>query len=300
MEPFAIKSGDLSPTYTVLLADADGALIDLTGLDVQFVMRSLTAPYEVKVDAAASPDPDQSANRGRVTYVWVTADTDTPGDYLAEWVVSGLGRAQTFPSADYNRVRVMPSLDSTVFPRLPLVGLGEIEAAMQRSLTPDEADRAMQLIEQVTGVLELHLNRDLTVKEHVDTVTVPWNGLVVLPHGPLLSVSSVTLGGYTSTAWNDTFAHTYFTPGSTMTVTYTSGDVVPHPAAQAAVCDAVAAAILAGPKVATGALGSYSVEGTSITYGAGAAPGANTGGVGRFPVASIAGVARLRRAVLAW
>lgn len=120
MSTFYTKKGNTAIAIAVTLSDPNG-LVDLTGATVVFRMRAwdgISTPdarEPAKVEASASPDADQTANKGEVTYAWQAADVNTPGLYACEWEVTFAGGAQaTFPRADespsYDSVRIWPSL----------------------------------------------------------------------------------------------------------------------------------------------------------------------------------------------
>ena len=95
---FAIKQNDLLPVLTATLKDALGVAVDLTGATAVFRM-GLVGAATLKVNTAATVDPDQVANKGKITYNWTGTDTDTVGIYEGEFTVtlSG-GKQQTFPN----------------------------------------------------------------------------------------------------------------------------------------------------------------------------------------------------------
>ena len=119
MSTFYTKKGNTAIAIAVTLSDANGA-VSLANATVRFRMRSwdgISSPAggTAKVDAAATPDPDQVTNRGKVTYTWQAADVDTPGLYACEWEVTfSDGAKVTFPRDDespsYDAVRVWPNL----------------------------------------------------------------------------------------------------------------------------------------------------------------------------------------------
>lgn len=106
---FYTKRNDTARSIQATLRDPAGALVDLTGCTVRFILRATSAADGVeKVRALAvivSP-------AGVVRYDWQAADVDTAGDFLAEWEVAyPSSRKETFPSNGYNRVRIMADLD---------------------------------------------------------------------------------------------------------------------------------------------------------------------------------------------
>jgi hypothetical protein len=97
------KQNDTSPAITGALKDGTGAAVNLTGASVKFMM---WAPGEAsaKINAAATIT---GASTGNVSYTPNSTDTNTIGDYLAEWQVTFSGGAvETFPNAALLKVRV--------------------------------------------------------------------------------------------------------------------------------------------------------------------------------------------------
>ncbi len=99
------KQGDLLPEVTVTLSDGSGPF-DLTGCTVKFIMRQIGAAVP-KIDAAASI---LSATTGRVRYTPSGTDTDTVGDYEAEFEVTKSGKKITFPNEDYMPAKITDDL----------------------------------------------------------------------------------------------------------------------------------------------------------------------------------------------
>lgn len=91
-----------SPTFT--LYQANGAVFDLTGCAVTFVMtHEVNDSY--KVSGAATI---VSPTAGTVKYTPTSsADTNTVGNYLAQWVVTlPSGKVVTVPNDDDQKIRV--------------------------------------------------------------------------------------------------------------------------------------------------------------------------------------------------
>lgn len=88
-----------------------GDPIDLSAADsVTFRMfpRITTAGAAPTIEAAGVIDPDQNVNRGKVSYVWATGDTDVPGFYNAQAVITWSGGGiQTFPNGYFWPVEVL-------------------------------------------------------------------------------------------------------------------------------------------------------------------------------------------------
>ena len=107
MSTFSIKQNDLVPAITATLMQAVGSAaatpIDLTtAVSVKFAMRDL-AGGTAKVDAAATVVTPAA---GTVRYQWVGTDTDTIGNYQAEWQISWAAGKQTVPGAGYDTISI--------------------------------------------------------------------------------------------------------------------------------------------------------------------------------------------------
>lgn len=107
---FTMKAGDLLPKLTVTLTTTAGAAIDLTtALAVQFRMWRVDArpTGSFKVNAAATFDDRPN---GVVSYLWAGTDTDTPGLYYAEIVLTWPGpKPQTVPTSGYMVIQIEDS-----------------------------------------------------------------------------------------------------------------------------------------------------------------------------------------------
>lgn len=92
---FFIRSRDRQPYIRAVLTDAAGAIINLTGATVAFVMVDTSNNSEAVNAAATIID----AAAGVVEYHWASGDTDTNGLYLARWqVVFSSGQTLTVPN----------------------------------------------------------------------------------------------------------------------------------------------------------------------------------------------------------
>ncbi len=110
MPDFVIKRNDELPAIRATLSSG-GVPVNLsTATQVRFIM----APKNggpVKVNApAVVVEPAQ----GLIRYDWVSADTDTPGSYQAEWEVTWAdGKSQTYPTTSYHTIDVLADLDAS-------------------------------------------------------------------------------------------------------------------------------------------------------------------------------------------
>ena len=103
---FVIKQNDRQPYLYATLLQADGAPVDLTGATVKFVMQKQDGTaLKVNADAIIINAPE-----GTVEYRWAAGDTDTPGNYRAEFKVLFAGSQMTVPNAEYITVRIEKGL----------------------------------------------------------------------------------------------------------------------------------------------------------------------------------------------
>ena len=102
MADFFIKQNDTTPILQATLKDADGNAVDLTGATVRFHMAD--AAFNSKVDAAGTV---HDAPNGVVRYEWQADDTDTAGEFIAEWEVTYAdNEVESFPSEYYLEIKV--------------------------------------------------------------------------------------------------------------------------------------------------------------------------------------------------
>jgi hypothetical protein len=101
-----IKRGEVRQ-ITNLLKDGTGAALDLTGVTaIKFQMRK-KADSTLKIDRAATV-VDQPTARVRVTTT--AGDTDTIGNYIAEWRVTYAGGDVLVPEEGYITVKIWEDL----------------------------------------------------------------------------------------------------------------------------------------------------------------------------------------------
>lgn len=106
-----LKQHDLLPELEITLLDG-ATPVDLTFADA--VTLYVSGPGGVKVEAAMTvADQTDPTSVGKVSYMWASADTDTPGVYRAEVKVTwDGGKVQTFPSDGYFTVRILHDLSA--------------------------------------------------------------------------------------------------------------------------------------------------------------------------------------------
>lgn len=166
----------------------------------------------------------------------------------------------------------------------------------------DQADTllAASLADELIDTLEHKLNRYLYPRTVTETYLVPSSGRIILNRGPVVSITSMSyVGGGAIPLPANPIAYfdsgDVWAPGARVTVTYVAGEI-PGDMVIGNLADIVARTLLAGVKAASGVIRSYSVEGTTITYGDVADGG--TGGSGRITVGSLRAFKRLRRRVM--
>lgn len=193
-----VKRNDLQPIVTGTLTDSTGAVPNLTGASVKFVMRDQTATT-AKVNHAATIT---NVSTGAVSYSWLAGDTDTAGYYVAEWVVTfSDGSSATFPTDGFITVQIAEDLD-TATTSGRIVGLTEVKL----HLNDPKGDRVNDVL------LARYIDAARYVIEGLVGSVVPtqytefYDGgkpFVALRHRPVISVDAVTeyygLGAYTLT-----------------------------------------------------------------------------------------------------
>lgn len=110
MTDFYWKQHDTSPSIRCALTDGSGSTPSgtLAG-SVKFIMKATSASLP-KVNASASI---VDGTTWTVQYDPIAADTDTVGDFNAEWEVTfASGKKQTFPNPGYLSVQISADLDN--------------------------------------------------------------------------------------------------------------------------------------------------------------------------------------------
>jgi hypothetical protein len=104
---FVIKEGDRDPAIEATLR-RDGSPYDLSDARrVDVVIGTLRDPPVVDAQATIT-----DAANGTVRYIWQFGDTDEPGTYRTEWVVTTLSGAETtFPDDGYKTVTIQPEVN---------------------------------------------------------------------------------------------------------------------------------------------------------------------------------------------
>lgn len=90
---------DLRPILTGFALDGQGRIVDLTGaISVKFFMypRNEDGTKGVAKIAGVAGAIDADPTTGKVTYTWVSGDTDTEGKFIGNFTVY-FGAASTIP-----------------------------------------------------------------------------------------------------------------------------------------------------------------------------------------------------------
>jgi hypothetical protein len=109
-ERFYLKQHDLLPALRVRLLD-ETTPVDLTNAtSVKMLMKSRRSG--LKVNAPMTIDANRTL--GVVSYAWQIGDTDTAGDYNAEFQVTWpTGKPQTFPARGHVIITIEKDLDGS-------------------------------------------------------------------------------------------------------------------------------------------------------------------------------------------
>jgi hypothetical protein len=149
---YVIKAGDALPIFEDALTYSNGKAAEPEA--VSFVMRALTATEQVALKGEAKV---VTKAEGKVSFSPNTADTATPGDYMANWLATIGGKAMTFPTTGYLWVEVQESLAASSAAQL--IGLPEVKDYLNIEAHDHVHDQKLiahiegikPLIEQITG-----------------------------------------------------------------------------------------------------------------------------------------------------
>ena len=102
-----MKQNDTAPPFTATLKDGLGAVTNLTGATLKFLMRNRRTKA-VKVNAVATV---VSAALGTVSYAWAATDLDTVGVYDVEIEVTfSDATVETFPTGSFHELTVLDDI----------------------------------------------------------------------------------------------------------------------------------------------------------------------------------------------
>lgn len=111
-----MKKHDTLPAVKIAVVERDAnnpgqtTPVDLTGCSAKFIMVTDDTARTVKVNAAATIT---DAVNGKIQYLWTSPNTDTSGDYLAEFEITfGGGGKLTLPADDSLGVKIVDDFDN--------------------------------------------------------------------------------------------------------------------------------------------------------------------------------------------
>lgn len=209
-----------------------------------------------------------------------------------------------------------------------LVDTESVEAQLQRTLTEQEQLLYPELETQLIDIVEGYLNhRAVYNRQFVEIRQSPGSvvaspapididagvnqsslgfgvpgGMVRFGNGPVTSMVSMTSPDGSFTISNPEFYRTgnsiYLPPSQVgWKLTYMAGDLTPRPAITGLLRDVLSRSFSVTPQIGLGVVTSYSVEGTSISYGP--AVTGSDGSVGRFGMADLKSISQAKRIVVA-
>jgi hypothetical protein len=107
MSTFYIKQNDTSPDIQATCKDYAGAVVNVSGAFVKFLMRDKrTGEVQVNASGVVVDGPN-----GVIKYSWSTGDTDTVGRYEAEFQVTYSDNSvETFPNNSFLTIQVLDDI----------------------------------------------------------------------------------------------------------------------------------------------------------------------------------------------
>lgn len=175
---------------------------------------------------------------------------------------------------------------------MPVATEDDVARLAQRELTEPEKVFAIEGIAALTATIERLKNRVLYPREITETVRVGNDGLLNPTKGPVTALLSASVDGNEyAGVWLTQWYGGGWPVGYEVEITYMAG-TAPDEGLRDTIAGAVARTLLTPAVVALGVVGSYSVEGTSITYRT------SEQGEGGLLVGELKGLGRLRRPVL--
>ncbi len=110
MKPIVIAQGNL-PLITFEVMKADWSLVDVTGATVEFAFQGRNPPGVGWVHPGAVVDGPS----GQVSYQFAGTETQTPGDYAAQWRITLGGTTTLYPlDCDVLKFRIRAALPASV------------------------------------------------------------------------------------------------------------------------------------------------------------------------------------------
>lgn len=114
-EQVYMRQNDVMPYLDVTLKDYSGAYPYSTDDTIRFVMKSSDDTIKINQSSTGSFVTFLSSTAGTVRYMWSSSngDTDTPGDFLADFeLTTPTGKQVTFPNNGHLAVVITPELST--------------------------------------------------------------------------------------------------------------------------------------------------------------------------------------------
>ena len=183
---FVIYQGDTSPAFTATITDPTGAVVNLTGATVKFVMRALTAVSPTTNLAATITD----AVNGKVSYTPTATDTATAGTYMVQWhITSSGGVLSTYPTDGYQELIIEENLTTPGGARL--VSLFDVKDHLRIPSTDRTRDaRLVRMIDAIAPVVE-GITGPMLQRIYQNETYDGGAWFISLKHRPVVSVASV-------------------------------------------------------------------------------------------------------------
>lgn len=106
---YFVKRGDTLPVIGLDVLNSDGDPYDLTGAEAVFYMFADDVARTAKVDGEEAT-VTTPGTLGQLQYAFQANDTDTAGDYLAQFEVSQNGYTITFPTQGFMVIKIEEDL----------------------------------------------------------------------------------------------------------------------------------------------------------------------------------------------
>lgn len=197
MPDYFISQGDSASPLTDTLKDSAGDAVNIQGATVRLTVRPAVGGNPIVNGVVATNDQvgdGTDGTKGHVSYPWQAGQTDTPGEYLAFWVVTFSGGAiQTYPNDGYILLRI--TADAPVSTSTRFASSADLADRLGIELTAAEHVRANALLAIASGLIQRETGQ--AILEATETVTRPgsWSSRLRLAERPATVVTSAKIDG---------------------------------------------------------------------------------------------------------
>jgi len=205
---YFIGQNDHGEQLADTLKDSAGNAVDISGATVKLTVAPIGGGVAVVNAVTASNDQNgdgSDGSKGKVHYVWQSADTVAAGMYLGRWTVTfGGGVVQSYPNGGYLLVEIAAATPIDTETRF--VTSADLQARLGIDFTADDYIRADALLARASGLIQNETKQKIVLVTN-DVYTRPgdYDTRVRLPERPVLSVASVMLNGVALTAGTNFF-----------------------------------------------------------------------------------------------